>query len=499
MTNVVVPPRGPDSEDVRLAAQPLRRRDRTGIVLGATLMTALLAIFAVSITHDSAASRRALAERFQSRADLTASFVTGYVADLAAREAAQSTRLLSATDVSDADFEQVVLGFDFAVAGLFDAQGRLLTIWPPDPELIGEPFADRYPHVATALDGDVGVSGVVASATTSSPVVAVAVPFETPSGRRVFSGAVRPDTGSLRTYFDTVIPLGGRTYLVDAMGNIVVTGKSGDMSQVPPMLTAGGLNRLNLGFGTFESSDRSFVYVREPVDGTPWHVILTTPSATLYAPVEGASHVSWMLLSAFAMTGLVGLVLMFRLARARARAAATARYDALTQLPNRRAAEEHLDRASSASARHARPYGLLMIDIDRFKDINDAYGHQTGDQVLRLVARVLRTTARMEDLVCRWGGEEFLVIMSSASSDNIAAAAERLRAAVAIASEEVGSRVHISVTISIGGTVSTAGESTGALGEADAALYAAKLNGRNQVVIHGVDATPVMSAVPVNN
>ena len=199
------------------------------------------------------------------------------------------------------------------------------------------------------------------------------------------------------------------------------------------------------------------------------------------------------------MTGLVGLVLMFRLARARARAAATARYDALTQLPNRRAAEEHLDRASSASARHARPYGLLMIDIDRFKDINDAYGHQTGDQVLRLVARVLRTTARMEDLVCRWGGEEFLVIMSSASSDNIAAAAERFRAAVATASEEVGSRVHISVTISVGGTVSTGGESTGALGEADAALYAAKLNGRNQVVIHGVDATPVMSAVPVNN
>ena len=282
MTNVGVPPRGPDSEDVRLAAPPLRRRDRTGIVLGATLMTALLAIFAVSITHDSAASRHALAERFQSRADLTASFVTGYVADLAAREAAQSTRLLSATDVSDADFEQVVLGFDFAVAGLFDAEGRLLAIWPPDPELIGEPFAERYPHVATALDGDVGVSGVVASATTSSPVVAVAVPFETPTGRRVFSGAVRPDTGSLRTYFDTVIPLGGRTYLVDAMGNIVVTGQSGDMSQVPPRLTAGGLNRLTLGFGTFESRDRSFVYVREPVDGTPWHVVLTTPSATLY-------------------------------------------------------------------------------------------------------------------------------------------------------------------------------------------------------------------------
>ena len=132
---------------------------------------------------------------------------------------------------------------------------------------------------------------------------------------------------------------------------------------------------------------------------------------------------------------------------------------------------------------------LLMIDIDRFKDINDAYGHQTGDQVLCLVARVLRTAARVEDVVCRWGGEEFLVIMTAASGANIAAAAERFRAAVADASEEVGPRVHISVTISVGGTISTAREPAGALGEADAALYAAKLNGRNRVVIHGVDTS----------
>ena len=367
-------------------------------------------------------------------------------------------------------------------------------IWPPSPELIGEPFADRYPHIATALDGGVGVSGVVASATTSSPVVAVAVPFETPSGRRVFSGAVRPDTGSLRTYFDSVIPLGGRTYLVDQKGNIVVIGKSGDVSQLPPMLTPGGLSRLSQGVGTYQSTDRSFVYVRVRVTGTPWSVILTTPSTTLYAPIGRASHVSWALLAAFAVTGLVGLILMYRLARARARASETARHDTLTQLPNRRAGEEHLESTASASSRDSRPYGVLMIDIDRFKDINDAYGHQTGDQLLCLVAGVLRTAAREEDFVCRWGGEEFLVIMCAASDANIAAAAERFRAAVAAASEEVGPRVRIGVTISIGGTISTERDPTGALGEADAALYAAKLNGRNQVVIHGVDSSQLTSA-----
>ena len=243
-----------------------------------------------------------------------------------------------ADDVSDADFEQVVLGFGFAVAGLYDAQGRLLVIWPPSPELIGEPFADRYAHVATALDGGFGVSGVVASGATSSAVVAVAVPFETPSGRRVFSGAVRPDTGSLRIYFDTVIPLGGRTYLVDQKGNIVVTGKSGDVAKLPPMLTAGGILRLDRGAGTYESGDRSFIYVHERVSGTPWNVILTTPSTILYAPIGGASEVSWALLAAFAVTGLAGLILMFRLARARARAAETraARHADTAAQPTRR-------------------------------------------------------------------------------------------------------------------------------------------------------------------
>ena len=197
---------------------PLRRWDRFGIIVGALVMITLLVVFAMSIVHDGDASRAALTERFESRADLTASFVAGYVEDVAAREHAQAARLLSQTDVSEADFEVVVLGFGFDVAGLFDAQGRLLAIWPANRELIGEEFADRYAHVATAITGRVGVSGVVASATTSSPSVAVAVPFDTSSGRRVFSGAFRPDTGSLRIYFENAIPLAGRTYLIDEKG-----------------------------------------------------------------------------------------------------------------------------------------------------------------------------------------------------------------------------------------------------------------------------------------
>ena len=127
-------------------------------------------------------------ERFQNRAVLAASFVNGHIEDLATRERAQASRLLSEPDVSSDDFEQVVLGFGFDSAVLLDSQGRALAVWPANADLIGDQLAERFAHLATALEGGTGVSGVVPS-TTAEPVIAVAVPFETSSGRRVFSGA----------------------------------------------------------------------------------------------------------------------------------------------------------------------------------------------------------------------------------------------------------------------------------------------------------------------
>ena len=158
----------------------------------------------------------------------------------------------------------------------------------------------------------------MASTVVDSPVVAVAVPFETPSGRRVFSAAIRPATGSLRIYLDTVVPLAGRTYLIDELGNVVVSGLSGERIDVTRALTAGALLRLDAASGEFETDGIAVTYVRERVPGTPWHVILTTPSALLYEPVEDGSDVSWLLFAAFAFSGLVGLILYFRLARSHA-------------------------------------------------------------------------------------------------------------------------------------------------------------------------------------
>ena len=162
-------------------------------------------------------------------------------------------------------------------------------------------------------------------------------------------------------------------------------------------------------------------------------------------------------------------------------AEARANIDALTGLPNRR----YFDELISVVRPHRRSgddVGILMIDIDRFKKLNDRYGHATGDAVLRAVAGVIYTTVRAEDTPARYGGEEFAVILRRASSTQAVEVAERVRAAVAaIPGERLG--IEHSVTVSVG--VAVAGEADMAMPElierADRALYLAKRRGRDRV------------------
>ncbi len=245
---------------------------------------------------------------------------------------------------------------------------------------------------------------------------------------------------------------------------------SGTTATSPHALTRAELLSLDQPVGSFARGGVWLTYVRESVAGTAWHVVLVTASATLYEAVDGSSQVSWVLFAAFAASGLIGLALLSRLAHARSLAAATARLDALTRLPNRRAAEEHVHHTAATAARRSRPYGVLMIDIDRFKKINDTYGHQTGDDVLAQVARTLRRVARGDDRVSRWGGEEFLVVVSPASDESVAILAERFRAAVADMNIHVSATKSVRVTISVGGALGTDHAPTRALHEADSAL-----------------------------
>jgi two-component system cell cycle response regulator len=156
--------------------------------------------------------------------------------------------------------------------------------------------------------------------------------------------------------------------------------------------------------------------------------------------------------------------------------------DALTGLRTRGDFEERL-RAQVAGRRN-RSFGVILLDIDHFKRINDSFGHPAGDEVLRDVARRLRAVSRAGDVVARYGGEEFAVLVPDAGEAQVAVLADRVRRIVAGGEVDVGDGVRRGVTVSVG-TAMLPDDATGPdelVWLADRALYAAKRAGRNQVV-----------------
>ncbi|WP_088320736.1 diguanylate cyclase [Kineosporia sp. R_H_3] len=177
--------------------------------------------------------------------------------------------------------------------------------------------------------------------------------------------------------------------------------------------------------------------------------------------------------------------------RAFARAERQASTDALTGLENRRSFEDRL-RGLTASGRG---YALLLADLDRFKQLNDTYGHETGDRALRLFADVLRATLRSGDVVARYGGEEFVVAIPDRDVEAGLQAAERLRAALAEA--VLGPDVP-TFTVSVGISDSTLGPTLAAqLRVADAALLTAKREGRDRCIVGTEGAGSVREGEPI--
>ena len=159
--------------------------------------------------------------------------------------------------------------------------------------------------------------------------------------------------------------------------------------------------------------------------------------------------------------------------------------DALTGLYNRRYLEEVLDREIRRAGRAAQPLGILMIDLDHFKRFNDTYGHDAGDAVLRQTAAFLLKNVRAEDFVCRFGGEEFFVILPTADLDGSRARGERLRSKMReLTIMHQGNSLGM-ITLSVGvATFPAHGMSPKELmAAADGALYEAKRGGRDQVAV----------------
>lgn len=169
-------------------------------------------------------------------------------------------------------------------------------------------------------------------------------------------------------------------------------------------------------------------------------------------------------------------------------------YDVLTQVKNRRAFQQAIEQEVSRASRTGDPLSLLFVDLDHFKSVNDSYGHQAGDQLLKQVAQFMQSFLRKTDHVCRYGGEEFALVLPNCGQQRALEVAERMRQQIADTPLTTSDGEEIRVTLSIGASCwlpmdsdDTAEEDEGRIAEqllqaADQGVYLAKSGGRNQTV-----------------
>ncbi len=164
----------------------------------------------------------------------------------------------------------------------------------------------------------------------------------------------------------------------------------------------------------------------------------------------------------------------------------TNRRDALTGLFNRRHLDEFLEHAFQRATVDGHPLSIAFADLDKFKSINDTYGHQIGDQILETTAKILKANVRGDDLVARYGGEEFIIVYPGTDCELVKIICERIVKAFQETRHEVGATNELAVTISVGMATHGDGRQFGSVDEfvraADKALYTAKLQGRNRSI-----------------
>ncbi|MEJ2693335.1 MAG: diguanylate cyclase [Candidatus Thiodiazotropha sp.] len=167
-----------------------------------------------------------------------------------------------------------------------------------------------------------------------------------------------------------------------------------------------------------------------------------------------------------------------------------ASHDPLTGLYNRRELEQQIQDEVERAKRYAHPLGLLWLDIDHFKRVNDSYGHLAGDKVLRKLSHLLQKSVRSVDYVARYGGEELVIVLPEVDANEAMEMAERLRHTVEAAQIEISRKKQVSVTVSIGvAAFPVHGQDTKHLFKAaDKAMYRAKQQGRNRVIMAAVDS-----------
>jgi diguanylate cyclase (GGDEF)-like protein len=279
-------------------------------------------------------------------------------------------------------------------------------------------------------------------------------------------------------------------YLVDSHGRLLASSPATEASTLGAASAPLAEAFARSSQGTLAIAGVPSTFTSAAVGSTPTRLLIAIPDSRLYVATGGwAQRVPWIVFALVATFGISLVAVIGRSLADRSRLAALSRElreaahtDMVTGLPNRRALGERLLQAVIHARRHGEPLSVLMIDLDSFKQINDAHGHDAGDRVLVALAGCLRGVFRADDIFGRWGGDEFVVGMLATDEHGALSAAERLLQAAREASCEA---LHLpdGVLLSMGiasGTYTTVDD---LICKADIALYESKAAGRGRITV----------------
>lgn len=277
-----------------------------------------------------------------------------------------------------------------------------------------------------------------------------------------------------------------RIYFVDKVGKVVLAASRTDLG-TNDIRAIEGLDSARIlqdGAGSYQYKRNGRINLLNVrfIPELNWYLFVEKDEDEALGEIRQALYLN--LAICLVITLIVLFMVTYTLNRYQTRLETMARTDKLTGLANRQAFELLFKESLQAARRNAGALSMIMLDIDQFKSVNDRFGHLTGDAVIRGVADTLRHSVRDTDIVCRWGGEEFLVVARNCSCIDAMALAEKIRLAVAAEAYRFEEQ-ELKVTVSLGVSELNVGERgdeaavDGLLQRADHALYQAKQSGRN--------------------